>query len=162
MTASLGQAQQAAAAADHTAEQIARRAAAAGFAGIAHALTAVRTTIQQTHRQITDLTGQVSHATRPVAAAPKEISPAQTIALLTPAAETITKMQDGIRAAIEHVGKARQQAATALQGGQPGPLLGQLDQIRQVLAQTGQRATTARQHLTATIAQAQQIGQAGN
>ena len=53
-------------------------------------------------------------------------------------------------------------AAAALQGGQPGPMLGRLDAIRQVLLAVVQHANAAKQHVETALAEAQQVGAEGN
>lgn len=49
-----------------------------------------------------------------------------------------------------------------LQGGQPGPLLQDLEAIKQVLVLVVQRTGGARQAIEAAIAHARQLGSPGN
>ena len=59
-------------------------------------------------------------------------------------------------------GELRAMTAGALQGGQPGPMLGRLDAIRQVLLAVVQHDNAAKQHVETALAEAQQVGAEGN
>jgi hypothetical protein len=66
MAAGVGTAQQEAAAVDHAVEQIATRAAAAGFAGIAVGLARVREVVGQVRARLATIGGVLGEASRSV------------------------------------------------------------------------------------------------
>lgn len=162
VTTGIGRAQETAAAADNAAGQIAARAAGSGFVGIAHAMARVRDAIKEIHARIAGLGTSVDEARTPVSSAPDQMSPEQTIAVLAPASEKITAIHGGIGATVTKVGEVQQLVAATLQGGQPGPMLGRLDAIKQVLVAVGQRCDAAKQHVETALAEARQVGAAGN
>jgi hypothetical protein len=162
MTTGIGRAQETTAAADHAAGQIAARAAGSGFVGIAQAMARVRDAIKEVHAQIAGLGNSVNEARTPVASAPDQMSPQQTIAVLAPASEKIGTIHSEIGGAIAKVDQVRQLATATLQGGQPGPMLARLDAIKQVLVAVAQRGNTAKQQVETALAEARKTGDAGN
>lgn len=147
MGTGVGRALELTAEAAHAAGQIASRTAAMGFTGIAQRMGGVQRMIQQLHGHVAAVGNAVNEARTPVGKAPDQLSPKDTIDLLSPVEEQIGAIQGGIGAAMEEVGRIHTQTAGALRGGQPGPMLQRLDAIRQVLQTVGQRATTAKQHV---------------
>lgn len=162
MTAGLEKAQQAVNAADNTAVQIAQRAAGSGFAGIAQNMSRVREAIRKIATGVTAAGRAVEEARTPVAAAAKQPSPQETIAVLAPMAAQLDTIHGLLAAAVEQVNRAKQLAASVLQGGQPGPLLGRLDAIREVLSAVAQGGIGAKRNVEAAIAQVRSTGDAGN
>ncbi len=162
MAAGIEQAHTAAAGADARAQEIAARAARSGFAGIAAGMVQVRRAIGEIRTRLTGIGAAVNEAVKPVTAAPQEMSPEQTITVLSPATEKLTAARDGIAATIGKVDQTRRLAATVLHGGQPGPMLTTLDAIKQILDQLTARCDAAQQHLRAAVAEARQIGGQGN
>jgi hypothetical protein len=97
-----------------------------------------------------------------VAQAPEQLSPRDTIKTLG----SIDQQVDAIRAAIggtaAKVAQVHALAAAALHGGEPGPMLGRLDAIRQALLAVLQRCGTAKQHIEIALAEARRVGAPGN
>ncbi|MFD0819778.1 DUF6244 family protein, partial [Micromonospora zhanjiangensis] len=89
-------------------------------------------------------------------------SPQDTIDGLTPVRSAVDEARDAAAGIGAEVGQAQQLVTVVLQGGQPGPMLSALDNIKQIMAQLVQRAVTARQHADAAVAEARQLGSAGN
>lgn len=162
MTTGLGKAREAANAADNAAVQIAQRAAGSGFAGIAQNMSRIREAIRAIAAGITGAGQAVTQAQAPVGAAGKQPSPEETIAALAPLTQQLDTVHSLIGAVIEQVNRAKQLAGSVLQGGQPGPLLGRLDAIREVMVAVAQRGTAAKQNVETAIAQARKTGDAGN
>lgn len=162
LAAGVDKAQANAAAADSQAQEIAARATRSGFTGIAMGMSRIREAIREVRAGLAGVSRSVSEATAPVAAAPKERSPQQTVAVLTPAAGKIAAARDGIAAAVAKVDEAQRLTAAVLQGGQPGPMLAALEATRKVLIQVAQRCAAANQQVDAASVAARQIGNQGN
>ncbi|GAA0909297.1 hypothetical protein Vau01_105920 [Virgisporangium aurantiacum] len=157
----LARAQDTAAAAHTAAEQIGSRAAASGFAGIAQNMARVRDAVQEMGESVGALVKTSAETRAQVAAAPKQLSPQETIGALTPVAHRLDEVRQGTSVSIELVNRTRQLVGAALQGGQPGPMLARLDAIRQTLVAVAERVTTAKQHVEAVIARVGQVGDEG-
>ncbi|GAB3149040.1 hypothetical protein GCM10027290_34700 [Micromonospora sonneratiae] len=155
-------AQQEAAAVDQTVEQIAARAAAAGFVGITVGLARVREAIGQARAQLTTVCGVSREASRSIASVPQQPSPQETIDALKSVMAALSSVDNEITAAAARIEEARQLAMTALQGGQPGPTLARLQQLNQRLAAIRAREGEARHHAETALTQAQQVGELGN
>jgi hypothetical protein len=82
MTTGLGRAQETAASADNTAQRIARRTAAAGFAGTAQSMVRVREAIGEIQASIAAVAETVTKTRGSVAAAPKQPSTQETTSVL--------------------------------------------------------------------------------
>jgi hypothetical protein len=162
MAAGVGAAQQEAAAVDHAVEQIAARAVAAGFAGIAVGLARVRELVGQVRARLTTVGGVLGEASRSVATVPQQPSPQETITALTPLVAALSSVDGGVAAAAGGIEEARRLITATLQGGQPGPTLARLQQLGQGLAAVRARAGEARQHVQAALARARQVGELGN
>lgn len=162
MSAGVDKAQANTAAADATARDIATRAAGAGFAGIAAGMAGVRNAIGEIRARIAAAGGSIGQAGTAVAAAPREMSPEQTIAVLAPVQQTIDATHGQIAAAIAKVEETKQLAATVLRGGQPGPMISALEAIKQILVLVAQRAGSAKQQVQTGVGEARQTGAAGN
>ncbi|MEU7171470.1 MULTISPECIES: DUF6244 family protein [Micromonospora] len=160
--AGVSTAQQEAAAVDHAIEQIAARAVAAGFAGIAVGLTRVREVVGQVRTRLTTVGAVLGEASRSIAAVPQQPSPQETISALTPVVAALSTVDSAVTAAAAGIEEARRLAATALQGGQPGPTLARLQQLGQTLTAVKTRGGEARHHVEAALAQARQVGDLGN
>lgn len=162
MTGGLGRAQQETAAADHAARQIAQRAAASGFMGMAQSMARVCAAISEIHGRVSGLSGSVRETGSAVAAAPSQPSPQDTIASFTPLPEKLSGIHAGIGGCIERIDQAKQVVGSVLQGGQPGPMLNHLDAIRQVLVTVSQHGAAAKQHVETALSEARNTGSAGN
>jgi hypothetical protein len=162
MTTGIGRALELTAETAHAAGQVAARAAGSGFTGIAQRMAGVRDAVQELHGHIAGIGQSIGEARAPVAQAPDQISPQDTIKVLDPVGQQVDATQTASGAAIAKVGEICQLIAAALQGGQPGPLLQRLDAIRQVLSAVLQRCEAAKQHVEAALAEARRVGTAGN
>ncbi|MFI6259396.1 DUF6244 family protein [Micromonospora zamorensis] len=151
-----------AAAADSQAQEVALRAASAGFVAVAAGVARVRSAITGIHGGLGSLAGSIGEATKAAAAVPNEATLQETIAGLAPVQSAVDAARDAATGAITGVGEAQQLVAVVLQGGQPGPLLQALEAIKQVLVLVVQRTGGARQAIEGAIAQARQLGSSGN
>jgi hypothetical protein len=149
-------------AAANAADQIARRAAGSGFTGMAQRMAHVRESIQQLHGQIRAVGLSINDACTPVGKAPDQLSPKDTIDLLVPVEEQIGAIQDSTCAAVSGIDRLRTETAGALLGGRPEEMLRRLDAITQVLHTVVQLGTDAKQHVQTALAEARQVGAAGN
>ncbi|MFG1953971.1 DUF6244 family protein [Micromonospora sp. NPDC048830] len=147
-----------AAVADNQAQQVALRAAGAGFAAVAAGMTRVRDAIASAQGGLGGLARSTGEATKMTAAVPREATPQETIAALMPVQVGVDSARDAAAAVIAQVGEAQQLVAMVLQGGQPGPLLQSLESIKQVLVSVVQHAGSARQTVEAAVAEARQLG----
>jgi hypothetical protein len=162
MSAGVDKAQANTAAADATAREIATRAAGAGLIGIAAGMSGVRKAIGEIGERIGAAGDSISRAATAVAAAPREMSPQQTIAVLAPAQQTIDGAHGQVAAAIAKVDETKQLAAAVLRGGQPGPMLAALEAVKQILVLLAQRAGSAKQRVQIGVREARQTGASGN
>ncbi|RLK24788.1 hypothetical protein DER29_2724 [Micromonospora sp. M71_S20] len=162
LTTGVDRAQTLASAADNQAQEVALRAAGAGFAAVAAGLTRIRDGIATVRGGLGSLATTIGEATKSTAAVPQEASPHETITGLTPVHHAVDGIRDTAAATIAQVGQTRQLVTTVLHGGQPGPLIQSLEQITQVLTLVVQRTATARQAVETAIAEARQLGSAGN
>jgi hypothetical protein len=103
----------------------------------------VRTEIDEIRRRLTALGDALSDAGAAVAATPKEATPEETIAALTPAQRKIATARQGVGGAIAKVEETKQTVQRTLRGGQPGPLVGALEAVKQVPAWTHVEGHTA-------------------
>lgn len=162
MAAGVEKAQTAAAAADRTAQEVALRAVRSGFVGIAAGLTAIREAVKEIQGRVGGLANSIRDASKPVAAAAKEGSPQQTIAVLSTATTKVTSAREGLTAAVSKISDVQRLATIVLQGGQPAPLVSALEGIKGVLIEVAQRADVTKDHLGAAMAEARRIGEAKN
>ena len=162
MSTGLGRAHDVAAAADNAAVQIAQRAAGSGFAGIAQNMGRLREAIRDIRAGAAAVAETVIQAHASLAAASKQPSPGETIAVLAPVMESLSTIDGRIGAVVETVTKAKQLVAAILHGGQPGPMLALLDAIRDVLVAVAHRGTAAKQHVETALAEVRKTGDAGN
>lgn len=162
MMTGVERAQGLAAAADSQAQEVALRAAGAGFVAVAAGVARVRNAITSIHGGLGSLAGSIGEATKATAAVPNEATPQETIAGLAPVQSAVDAARDAAAGVITQAGEAQQFVAMVLQGGQPGPLLQALDSIKQVLVLVVARTGGARQAIEAAIAEARQLGSSGN
>jgi len=148
------------AAANHHAEEIIKRAMAAGFGGIAQNLSRVRDAIGEIQAGLARADATINDVDRSVTGAPREPSPEQTITVLNPALHGVTTIRDTIAATISKITDVQRLVASVLDGGTPGPLLARLNDIRQTLIMVSQRCDAGKEHIGAAITQARQTGHA--
>ena len=151
-----------AAAADSQAQEVALRAAGAGFLAVAAGMTRVRSAITGIQGGLGSLSGSIGEATKAAAAVPHEATTQETISGLTPVQAAVESVRVATAGAITQVGEAQQLVTVILQGGQPASLLQALDGIKQVLVLVVQRTGVARQSIEAAIAEARQLGSSGS
>ncbi|MGC5331459.1 DUF6244 family protein [Micromonospora sp. DT62] len=162
LTTGVDRAQGLAAAADNQAQEVALRAATAGFAAVAAGLARVRDAISEIRAGLGSVATTITEATKATAAVPQEASPHETITGLAPVRNACDGIRDAAAATAAQVRETRQLVTTVLHGGQPGPLVQSLESITQVLSLVAQRTSTARQAVETAIAEARQLGSAGN
>ncbi|MFI7433403.1 DUF6244 family protein [Micromonospora haikouensis] len=150
------------AAARNQAQEVALRAAGAGFVAVAAGMARVGSAITEIQGSLGGLAASIGEATKATAAVPHEATSQETVAGLEPVRATVDSMRDATAGVITRVGETQQLVAMILQGGQPGPLLQALDSVKQVLVLVVQRTGIARQHIEAAIAEARQLGSSGN
>ena len=162
MAAGVERAQHAVAAADARADEIAARAMMTGFAGIAMGVQQLRMSISEIRQRLMNIGRSVSEAAAPVAGASGRPSPEETIALLNPASEQVGSVRAELGGLIEQVTRVQQQAGAVLHGGQPGPMISALDQVKQLLAEVIGQSDVTRQALHEAIIEARHLGEQGN
>jgi hypothetical protein len=86
------------------------------------------------------------------------MSPDQVAGRLTTAAEQITTMRGTLYSAVQELANASNNVSAALQGGQPGPLLGRIDAIRQIITIAALRGDAAKAGIQDAAAHAHQLG----
>ncbi|MFF3868823.1 DUF6244 family protein [Micromonospora sp. NPDC001898] len=162
LTAGVERAQGLTAAIDRQAQEIALRAAAAGFAGVAAGIARVRAMVSTVQGGLGSVAAAVGEATTAAAGVPRQAAAQETIAALVPVQQGIAAARECATATISHLDDARHLVNVVLHGGQPGPLLQALDGVKQVLVLLVQRAGTAGQAVDAATGQARQLGSPGN
>ncbi|MEH0972805.1 DUF6244 family protein [Micromonospora sp. CPCC 205546] len=161
MAAGVDTAQQQAAAAEHAVAQIAARAVAAGFTGVAVRLTQVRELVGHVRARLTTVGGVLDEAPRVATAIAQQPSPQDTVSALTRLAATVSTVDAAVVAAAAGVEQGRRLTAATLHGGQPGPTLAHLQRLGQSLTTIKARTGEARQHVEAALTQARHIGGLG-
>ena len=151
-----------AAAVDNQAQEVAMRAAAAGFAAVAVGMTRVRGAVSTVQGSLGGLAETIGEATAATASVPYEATPQETIGGLAPVQSAVDRARDAAAGAIVEVGEVQRLVVMVLQGGQPGPLLQGLASIKDVLVLLVQRTGTVRQLVDAAIVEARQLGASGN
>ncbi|MGX7676606.1 DUF6244 family protein [Plantactinospora sp. DSM 117369] len=162
MRAGLDRAHSAAAAADQEAGQVAARAAAAGFSGVAVGVSRVQEAIRELRNALSRVDDTVSKALALVGAVPKEASPAEVIDALSRVEDTVGAAGERVGSSVNKVDETRSLVARVLQGGDPGPLLSMLGSIKEILVMVGQRGGAARQALEPAINDARRTGSSGS
>jgi Family of unknown function (DUF6244) len=123
MPAGVDRARGNAAAADAKAREIAARS---GFTAIAAGVSQVRSAIAEVRAMLVGVGSSINEAAAAVAAAPRQMSPEQTVAVLSPVREKVGGVRTGSRATIIKVEETKQVTAAVLRGGQPGPMVSAL------------------------------------
>jgi hypothetical protein len=159
MVTGLEQAQARSAVAETKVLEVTQRIQAAGFLGIAQALVRVKTAVGEVRARLTTTATNTGEASRPVSAAPREVSPEQAIVVLTPASEKLLTATQGTAATIEKVTETQKIIAAVLKGGQPQQLLALMESIKQTLIVVAQHAQGARREMDETLAEVRRAGQ---
>jgi hypothetical protein len=145
-------------AADGRVQEVQQRVTAAGFVGIAVGLGRVREAVGQVRAGLAVHAAVIGEAAMGVAAAPREMTPQQAIAVLSPAEEKVAAVRTGLPALIHGVDEAQRLTVAVLQGGDPGSVLSVLGAVKQVLVVVVQRGEAAGQHLDTAISEARRAG----
>ncbi|MFI0797174.1 DUF6244 family protein [Micromonospora rubida] len=162
LTAGVERAQSLTAAVDRQAQEIAVRAAGAGFAAVAAGIARVRAAVSTIQIGLGSVAAAVGEATTAAASVPRQATAQETIAGLAPVQQRIAGARESTTATISHVDDARRLVSAVLHGGQPGPLLQALDSVNQVLVLLVQRSGSAQQAVEAATNQARQLGSSVN
>jgi hypothetical protein len=158
----LDRVQHAAAGAGQRAEEIAGRAAALGIMGVAIGVQQVQQGIMEVRQRLGTVGQALSAAVGFVASAPPRPSPEQVTQVLSPAGEQLSSAANGLTGAAQQVEQIQQQAHATLAGGDPGPLVQSLGQVKQLALELAQRCAGVRQAIDQATAQVRQTGRSGN
>lgn len=150
-----------AAVAEDQARQAAARAASGGFAVVAAGLSRVGTTIAEIRGRLAALAGEIGQNVRVTVAAGERTTPEETIAELMPVARAADGVRKTAAALVVEVGKAQHLTEMVLQGGQPGPLVATLTEVRQILQGLVGRIGTVETLVEEAITGARRLGSAG-
>jgi hypothetical protein len=154
----LGSAQQAAAQAGAGAQKVQSHAAQSGFRGVAEGVGQVVERLKRIQEMQAKEADTVKRTAEIVTQVTDDMSPAEIVSTLTPAAQQAGSVHTGTAGVLTEVDRAKTQVASVLRGGQPGPLIGLLDQIKQALLQVIGSIGEAKQVTDETIAEAQKTG----
>lgn len=149
-------------AADRQAQEVALRAAGAGFAAVSAGMVRVSSAITGVQGGLGSLSGSIGEARKAAAAVPDRATPQETTSGLAPVQAAVDTIRDAATGVVSQVGEAQQLVTVVLHGGQPGPLLQALESIKQVLVLMIQRTGGTRQQIEAAIIEARQLGSSGN
>ena len=158
----LDRVQHAAAGAGQRAEEIAAQAAALGMAGVAIGVQQIQQQIMEIRQRLGTVGHSISAALGLVVSAPPRPSPDQVIQALSPANEQVGSASTGLTGTAQQVEHVQQQAHAALAGGDPGPLVQSLGQVKQLALELAQRCAGVRQAIDQAIQQVRQTGRSGN
>ncbi|GAB3153343.1 hypothetical protein GCM10027290_45940 [Micromonospora sonneratiae] len=145
---------------DHKAQEVARRAADAGFTAVAMGMTQVREAIILLQNGLGSLAVSISEATKATAVVPNGASPQDAATGLSLVQGAVDSVRNAAASAIAQADEVRRIVVAVLQGGQPGPLLQTLANVREMLTLVAQR--TARQSVETAVAEAHRLGILGN
>lgn len=154
----LGRARTAAAQAEAKAAEVQSRAAQAGLRGVAENVARVREQLVRAQTAMGSVAGTVEATVGIVQGVVAEMSPDEVVATLSPAVEKIGGVGAGIAAAVKELDGAKGQAAAALRGGQPGPLVTMVEQAGQLLTQAMAVAESAKRQADEAISETRQLG----
>lgn len=146
------------AAALEKAKDVARTANLQRFETVARSVLAVARKLEEVSRAITAENGKMRSAREAVAGVPKGASPEEIANRLGPARQTLADGPTRIAGIITLVRDAASSATAALRGGQPGPLVAAINQIRERLTPTHAQVQDAHQHVEAAIKGARSTG----
>ncbi len=107
------------------------------------------------------LAGMVTAATETVGMVGQvdaDSSPGEVVSRLTPVAERIGSTAAGIAGVVREVDGVKSQVAAVLKGGQPGPLVAMVDQVKQALVPLVAVVGGAKRVTEETISEARQTG----
>ncbi|WP_089003309.1 DUF6244 family protein [Micromonospora echinofusca] len=162
LAAGVERAQRLAAAVDSQAQEIAVRAAGTGFAGVAAGIARVRAAVSTIQAGLSSAATAVGEANSAASSVPRQATPQETVAGLAPVQQGVARARETTTTVIAQVDNARQIVSVVLHGGQPGPLLGALDAVKQVSVLLVQRSGSAQQAVEAATNQARHLGSSGN
>jgi hypothetical protein len=154
----VGTAQAAASQVEVRAQQIQSRAARTGFRGVAERVGAAMNGLSQIREMQAGVATVAKEAVEAVQRVTEEMTPADVVSTLSPAAQQIDSASAEAAAASAEVDKLRTEVAGALRGGRPGPLVALVDQIKGALTQAVGSLRVAKTAADATIAAARQTG----
>lgn len=161
-SAELREARTFAAAAAEAVTGIMRRTATKGFAGIAQSLDHVRVAVTEVGAGIATAAAAIDEGRAAVAAASRQPSPRETVAVLARVEERLATARDRIAAAITAVDDAGRLVMSILSAGRPGPMLAGLGAVRRALVEAHRQASTALRHANVALAEARSSGNLGN
>lgn len=154
----LGRAQAAAVQVDARAQQVQSRAAGAGFRGVAGRMGHVRQRLNRVREMQAAVTTTVTTTVGVIQRVTEDMSPADVVSTLSPAAQQIAAATTSTTAILSDVDGLKSDIAAALQGGQPGRLIAMADQVRQALVQVVSTLGATKQRTDDVIDEARQMG----
>jgi hypothetical protein len=154
----LGKAQSAAAQVDVRAQQVQSRAARSGFRTVAERTGHCRDHLKRIREMQAGVARTVQSTGNMIQRATEDMSPADVVSTLSPAAERIGSASTGTSAVLAELDGLKSEIAAALKGGQPRPLVALVDQLKQTLTQVVASLGAAKQRTDETIAEARLTG----
>ena len=143
---------------DARATQVQSRAAANGFRGVAEGMGKVRERLKRINEMQAGVVTSVKQTGEVVQGVTEDMSPADVVSTLSPAAQQLGSSSTATSAIVAEVDGAKTDIAAALRGGTPGPLIALADQLKQALTQVRSHLGGAKQRTEETIAAARQTG----
>lgn len=140
------------------AKDVARESGLRGFEAVARGVLAVARKLEEVSRAITAESRNMRGAAEAVVGVPKGASPEEIVNRLSPAKQTLVDGRTRITGIITLARDAQTAAHAALRGGQPGPLVSAIDQIRERLIATHKQVEAAHQHVETAIKEARTTG----
>ena len=153
-----GQAQSAARQLDGRAQQVQSRAGANGFRGVADRVGAARNRLKQIREMQGGVAATAKCTAEMVRRVTEDMSPADVVSTLAPAAQQLGSASTAASATTAELDKLAAEIAAALRGGQPGPLIGLVNQVKQAMVRVVAGLGTAKKTVDDTITAAQQTG----
>jgi hypothetical protein len=154
----LGKAQNAAAQATARAEQVRSQAAQSGFRGVAGGMSGVGNQLKRVQTMLANEARTVEATVGILQQVNDDMSPADVVSTLSPAAERIGSAGTRTGTVIHELDRVKAQVAGVLRGGQPGPLVAMVEQIKQNLVRAVGAIAEAKRKTEEAIGKARQTG----
>lgn len=154
----LGSAQAAAVQVDARAQQVQSQAAGAGFGRVAERMGQVRQRVNRVREMQAAVTTTVTTTGELIQRVTEDMSPADVVSTLSPAAQQIGAATTSATAILTEVDCLKTDIAVTLEGGQPDRLIAMVDQVRQTLVRVVSSLGAGKQRTDEIIAEARQTG----
>lgn len=153
------QAQSAAAQLDGRAQQVQSQTGARGFRGVAERIGSARTRLDRVREMQAGVVTAVKNAAEMVQRVTADMSPADVVSTLSPAAQQISSASGAASATTAELDTLKAEIGAALRGGKPGPLVALANQVKQAMVRVVDGLGAAKEAAEKTITAAQQCGQ---